>query len=91
MAQVGFSRRDFQRLISSIFLSVWMKTSASCALLLMLSNAIITFHKLNYKVEYIVAAIGLGLLVALRFVLASKSTVKQVVKATKKKVEKKTE
>lgn len=66
-----------------------VRTPASIALLGLLTNMIITFQKLNYNVEYTVGAIGLALLLVLRFVLASKSTVKSVVKAAKKKAEKK--
>jgi hypothetical protein len=56
-----------------------------------MTNAIITFQKLNYGVEYIAASIGITFLLVVRLVLVSKAKAKQVVKTVKKKVEKKVE
>jgi hypothetical protein len=56
-----------------------------------MTNAIITFQKLNYGVEYIAASIGITFLLVVRLVLVSKAKAKQVVKTVKKKVEKKAE
>ena len=54
-----------------------------------MTNAIITFQKLNYSIEYIGASIFISFLLILRFVLVSQSKAKQAVKSAKKKVEEK--
>jgi hypothetical protein len=54
-----------------------------------MTNAIITFQKLNYSIEYIGAAILISFLLVLRLVLVSKSKATQVVKSAKNKIEKK--
>jgi len=60
-------------------------------LLGIMTNAIITFQKLNYSFEYTGVSIVILFLLVLRLVLVSKSKAKQVVKSAKKKVEKKVE
>jgi len=73
-----------------IFLG-FSQTLANIVLLGIMTNAIITFQKLNYSFEYTGVSIAISFLLVLRLVLVSKSKAKQVVKSTKKKVEKKVE
>ncbi len=60
---------------------------ANIILLAIMTNAIITFQKLNYSIEYIGASILISFLLVVRLVLVSKSKAKQAVKTAKKKVE----
>jgi hypothetical protein len=73
-----------------IFLG-FSQTLVNIVLLGIMTNAIITFQKLNYSFEYTGVSIAIVFLLVLRLVLVSKSKVKQVVKSAKKKVEKKVE
>jgi len=73
-----------------IFLG-FSQTLANIVLLGIMTNAIITFQKLNYSFEYTGVSIVILFLLVLRLVLVSKSKAKQVVKSAKKKVEKKVE
>jgi len=65
------------------------QTLANIVLLALMTNAIVTFQKLNYSLEFIGVSIFITFLLVLRLVLASKSKIKQEVTAVKKKVEKK--
>ncbi|CAF1058474.1 unnamed protein product [Adineta ricciae] len=56
------------------------------ALLVIMTNMIITFHKLHYGVEYLGAAISLVFLLVLRLIIASKS---KPARTVKRNVEKK--
>ncbi|UJR38116.1 hypothetical protein I4U23_030796 [Adineta vaga] len=57
-------------------------------LLVIMTNMIIAFHKLNYSIEYLGAAVFLTFLLLLRLIFASKSKASRVVKQNiEKKVE----
>jgi hypothetical protein len=73
-----------------IFLG-FSQTLANIVLLGIMTNAIITFQKLNYSFEYTGVSIAIAFLLVLRLILVSKSKAKQVVKSAKKKLEKKVE
>ncbi|CAF1239598.1 unnamed protein product [Rotaria sp. Silwood1] len=66
----------------------FFSTLANLILLMVMINAIITFQKLNYPMEYIGVLICISFLLLLRLVLASRSKVKQSIKSTTTKVEK---
>jgi len=66
------------------FLGVF-STLSTIVLLGLLTNAIITFQKLNYNLEFIGTAIFLSFVLVIHLVLVSRSKVKQVVKSNKKK------
>jgi len=72
-----------------IFLG-FSQTLANIVLLGIMTNAIITFQKLNYSFEYTGVSIAISFLLVLRLILVSKSKAKQTVKTVKKKIEKKT-
>ncbi|CAF2676352.1 unnamed protein product [Rotaria sp. Silwood2] len=65
------------------------QTLANLILLMVMINAIITFQKLNYSIEYTGTFIFISLLLLLRLGLASRSKVKQSAKSTKAKIENK--
>ncbi len=56
-----------------------------------MTNMVISFQKLHYRIEYLAGAILLIVLLLLRLYLASKSKATQAVKIAKQKVEKKME
>jgi hypothetical protein len=69
------------------FFKGFAQTLANIILLAVMTNAIITFQKLNYGVEYLAASIGIVFLLVVRLVLVSKSKGKQIIKTVKKKAE----
>ncbi|CAF1021836.1 unnamed protein product [Adineta steineri] len=73
----------------ALLLLGFSQTLATIVLLMIMTNATITFQKLNYSIEYIGAAIFISFLLVVRLVLVSKSKAKHAIKATKEKIEKK--
>jgi uncharacterized membrane protein len=60
---------------------------ANMILLVIVTNLIIAFIKLNYSIEYIGAGIFLAFLLLLRLVLTSRSNAIRAVKTAKRNVE----
>ncbi|CAF1535155.1 unnamed protein product [Rotaria magnacalcarata] len=64
---------------------------SNVVLLVIITNFLIAFQKLNYGIEYIVAVIFLALLLVLRLILASRSKKTRNPTGAKQKVENKVE
>ncbi|CAF0989976.1 unnamed protein product [Adineta ricciae] len=64
-----------------------LKTPATIVLMMLMTNALITFQKLNYGLDYIGSVIFMLFLLVIRLVLASKSKVQSVAKKVTKKME----
>ncbi|UJR08171.1 hypothetical protein I4U23_012444 [Adineta vaga] len=76
--------------VCGVFLILGMfQTLATIVLLAVMTNAIITFQKLNYGLDYIGSAIFMAFLLVIRLVLVSRSKAKDAIKTVKTKVEKK--
>ncbi|CAF1165392.1 unnamed protein product [Rotaria sp. Silwood1] len=65
------------------------QTLANLILLIVMTNAIITFQKLNYSIEYTGTFMFISFLLLLRLGLASRSKVEQSVESTKAKIKNK--
>ncbi|CAF0831465.1 unnamed protein product [Rotaria sordida] len=79
-------------IVCGIFLLLgFSQTLATLVLLMVMINAIVTFQKINYPIEYTGIFVVVSLLLLLRLGLTARSTVKQTVKSTKAKIEKKVE
>ncbi|CAF2566633.1 unnamed protein product [Rotaria sp. Silwood2] len=69
----------------------FLQTLSNIILMVIMTIAIITFQTLNYPMEYMGVLICISFLLLLRFVLASRSKVKQEIKSIQTKVENKAE